>query len=285
MTRNGSFQKESKSDSRQKYHGGKRWRCTGKGDRNPTQGDPQVAGRQAHPQPDGGSTSHLSSAVASGGILRVVMDRRLQDQVRFCWDSDDDNLQGPAMRPPPDVPKGYLTVYVGEELRRPRRSSGSTIPEGSRSRVRSRRSSTSSSAWRIVRGRMMLVPLKTRAPPFTHQEGVNFMALDGVGKSKKQEKGRAHPPQNIPEGWRRERTACGRERSRRRPRPNPIAGAGRATPPDSPGGGGSGRTSSDGKDAFVFLSSHRLHGGGGKIHQASKCDGVRNVEGQLRAMR
>ncbi|KAK4779978.1 hypothetical protein SAY87_016084 [Trapa incisa] len=33
------------------------------------------------------------------------------------------------------------------------------------------------------------------------------------------------------------------------------------------------RTNSDGKDAFVFLSSHRLHGGGGKIHQASKGDG------------
>ncbi|KAK4781478.1 hypothetical protein SAY86_015580 [Trapa natans] len=70
------------------------------------------------PKPDGGSTSHLSSAVASGGIPRVVIDRRLQDQVRFCWDSDEDSLQSPVTRPSPDVPKGYLAMYVDEELRR-----------------------------------------------------------------------------------------------------------------------------------------------------------------------
>ncbi|KAK4745651.1 hypothetical protein SAY87_011963 [Trapa incisa] len=282
MTRNGSFQKESKSDSRQKYHGGKRWRCTGKGDLNPTQGDPQVAGRQAHPQPDGGSTSHLSSAVASGGILRVVMDRRLQDQVRFYWDSDDDNLQSPVMRPPPDVPKGYLTVYVGEELRRfviltgyLRHPLFKVLLEKAEEEFGFDHTGGLTIPCEIETFKYLVKCMEN------HTRADDACALEDQSSSAKQISGLP----NQQEGWRRERTACGRERSRRRPRPNPIAGAGRATPPDSPGGGGSGRTSSDGKDAFVFLSSHRLHGGGGKIHQASKCDGVRNVEGQLRAMR
>ncbi|KAK4752944.1 hypothetical protein SAY87_021742 [Trapa incisa] len=102
------------TNSRQKYRGGKWWRCTRKGDRNPAQVDPpEVAGRQAHPQ--AGRWLHLASLL-SGGIPRVVIDRRLQDQLCFCWDSDGDSLQCPVMRQPPDMPKGHLAVYVGEEL-------------------------------------------------------------------------------------------------------------------------------------------------------------------------
>ncbi|CAA2988617.1 auxin-responsive protein SAUR41-like isoform X2 [Olea europaea var. sylvestris] len=50
----------------------------------------------------------------AGGISPATSRRLMSNNV--CCDSDEDGCQSPE--PPHDVPKGYLAVYVGPELRR-----------------------------------------------------------------------------------------------------------------------------------------------------------------------
>ncbi|KAK6784601.1 hypothetical protein RDI58_018056 [Solanum bulbocastanum] len=50
-----------------------------------------------------------------GGISPAIT-KRLKNSINVCCDSDDESCQSPE--PPHGVPKGYLGVYVGPELRR-----------------------------------------------------------------------------------------------------------------------------------------------------------------------
>ncbi|XP_019415913.1 PREDICTED: auxin-responsive protein SAUR72-like [Lupinus angustifolius] len=59
------------------------------------------------------SSSEHNSAITSSGISPII-NRRITNVI-VC-DSDEEGCQSPE--PPHDVPKGYLAVYVGLELRR-----------------------------------------------------------------------------------------------------------------------------------------------------------------------
>ncbi|OIT31028.1 PREDICTED: uncharacterized protein LOC109209225 [Nicotiana attenuata] len=59
-------------------------------------------------------SSNNSNGNIYGGISPAIMKRLKSSNI--CCDSDDESCQSPE--PPHGVPKGYLAVYVGPELRR-----------------------------------------------------------------------------------------------------------------------------------------------------------------------